>query len=153
MQYVEAPAEVPMTGVRVFLAGGIGNCPDWQAEAVRMLKHTDLVLLNPRREEFNVPWTYEASQEQITWEYKALDEADIILFWFAGCGSVQPIALFELGVHTARRATPLVIGVDRDYPRANDVDIQLGLSRPDLHIYRSLAFVCAEVERLAREMS
>ena len=58
MRYIEA---ITNYGGRVhsltvsFIAGGITNCPDWQADIVEMLKDTDLTLLNPRRADFRYP--------------------------------------------------------------------------------------------------
>ena len=37
--------------VDLFLAGGITNCPDWQADAIKMLDDgSDIVVANPRRD-------------------------------------------------------------------------------------------------------
>jgi Nucleoside 2-deoxyribosyltransferase like len=151
MIYIEAPQDWRQTqgwqqGLPlVFLAGGIGNCPDWQTEAAANLADTDAILLNPRRKQFRTPWNRADSQEQITWEYEALQDADIILFWFTGGPSAQPIALFELGTHATRATKPIVVGRDPDYLRADDIDIQLGLYAPELKICTSLDEVCDEV--------
>lgn len=150
MQYVEAPQKYHGDAVCVFLAGGIGNCPDWQADATRMLGNTDLAVLNPRRKHFEVSWTREASEEQIGWEHAALRRADILLFWFPGGASVQPIALFELGYWLARFDRPMVIGCSPDYPRIDDVEIQTELAHPDQAIFRSLAACVDMVEWIAR---
>lgn len=105
--YVEAPAPIPARGRCVFLAGGITGCPDWQAEAAAALGDLNVVLLNPRREA--TPWRGDAA-EQIGWEYHGPRRADLVLFWFPASRSVQPISLYELGVHAAGRK-PIVVGV------------------------------------------
>ncbi|GAA2597161.1 hypothetical protein GCM10010435_90540 [Winogradskya consettensis] len=137
MRHVHAPEPFTGPGPSLFLAGGITGCPDWQARAAAMLAgHNGLTVLNPRRP------VYEDDErvavEQITWEHEQLHRADVVLFWFAGGGSVQPITLYELGVH-ATRGAPLVVGADRDYPRRLDVRVQLGLARPELTLHDSLA--------------
>ena len=117
---------------KVFLAGGITGCPDWQAEITEYFTKrldkasTEVVLLNPRRPDFpiNDP---NASYDQIRWEHKALREADIILFWFP-CETMCPIVLYELGAWSMTDK-PLVIGCHPEYSRKRDVEIQTGLVR------------------------
>lgn len=154
MEYIEAPNVYVGNAITVFLAGGIGNCPDWQADATLMFRDTELAVLNPRRKEFNNPWNRKNSEEQITWEFDALKHADIVLFWFARGGSPQPIALFELGVHASDRGKRTIVGVDREYPRLDDIEIQLGLMRgPNFPIYTSLAATCDAVEQEAARIA
>jgi nucleoside 2-deoxyribosyltransferase-like protein len=141
--YVEAPQPIPVLGRCVFLAGGITGCPDWQAEAVAALSDLDVVVLNPRRT--TTPRQRDAA-EQIGWEYHGLRRADLVLFWFPGSGSVQPIALYELGAHAAGRK-PIVVGADPVYPRRADVVLQLSHVRPGLIVRDTLAATVAEARR------
>jgi hypothetical protein len=152
MEYIEAPHEYHGDLPKVFLAGGIGNCSDWQAKAAADLAGADVALFNPRRVHFNTPWNRADSEEQIIWEFKALQAADIIVFWFDGGESAQPIALYELGRHTATRDKLLVIGCDPGYTRRDDVEIQLGLARPGLPVYDRLDRVCLEVRNLVNNL-
>jgi hypothetical protein len=140
--YIEAPNEWRGTEPSVFLAGGITDCPDWQAEA-RLQLENDVVVLNPRRENFPID-DPSAAMEQVTWEFKHLARARKILFWFASGPSPQPIALYELGRHAALHH-PLVVGVDPNYVRRADVIIQLGLARPSLQIHKTLKETCEAV--------
>jgi hypothetical protein len=127
----------------LFLAGGISNCPDWQADAAAMLNDQDeLTVVNPRRAAFSE----DTAVEQITWEHTQLHRADVILFWFTS-GSLQPIALYELGVH-ATRGVPLAVGADPDYPRHLDIEVQLSLARPGLAVHRTLAETVATAKGL-----
>jgi hypothetical protein len=127
----------------LFLAGGISNCPDWQADAAAMLNDQDeLTVVNPRRAAFSE----DTAVEQITWEHTQLHRADVILFWFTS-GSLQPIALYELGVH-ATRGVPLAVGADPDYPRRLDIEVQLSLARPGLAVHRTLAETVATAKGL-----
>lgn len=123
--------------IKLFLAGGITNCPDWQKDIIEIMKDEyDLTIYNPRRANFpiNDP---KASEQQITWEYNHLRDADIIIFWFAK-GSLNPIVLYELGRWGNSSDKPIFIGCDPEYQRKQDVEIQTKLSRPDVQIVYSL---------------
>jgi hypothetical protein len=54
MRVLTAPGAKPIFGRSLFLAGGISNCGDWQREVIAQPADTDLTLLNPRREDFDV---------------------------------------------------------------------------------------------------
>lgn len=83
-----------LPSVDLFLAGGITNCPDWQAEAIRLLGNQDIVVANPRRNRLLASEGAEAAC-QIRWEYEFLKRARVVLFWFPK-ESLCPIALFEV---------------------------------------------------------
>ena len=128
---VEAPNEVYSLennrNRKVFLAGGITNCPDWQKELIEKLKDVDgVTLYNPRRADFPIG-DPNAAEQQITWEFEKLKEADIIVFWFSR-GSLNPIVLYELGMWGNSRAVTTVIGIDPEYERKQDVEIQTKLA-------------------------
>ena len=114
----------------IFLAGGITNCPGWHDEIIKMLEpYNDGVLLNPRRKNFPIH-DPNASKEQITWEFNALNRCSIFSMWFSAGESVQPICMYELGRHLAwaehshRPFTCTLIGVEPGYKREQDVRIQ-----------------------------
>lgn len=136
-RYVEAPHEFPGGRPSVFLAGGITHCPDWQAEAVRLLAPVPAVVLNPRRRDFDVADPTEA-ERQIRWEHTHLRRAAVVLFWFSEGPSPQPIALYELGAMAATGRV-IAVGTHPGYPRRADVRIQLALSRPELVVHDTLA--------------
>jgi len=141
---ITAPNEVysveNSNNIKLFLAGGITNCPDWQSELITKILsrtiHTNLTIYQPRRENFpiNDP---KAAEEQITWEYNHLRDADIISFWFSE-GSLNPIVLYELGMWCNSRIKPCVVGIDPNYERKQDVEIQTALARPQCKIVYSL---------------
>jgi len=121
----------------VFLAGGITSCPDWQQDLIELLKDTpDLIMYNPRRKNFPIK-DPNAAEEQITWEYNALQEVDNLIFWFSR-GSLNPIVLYELGIWGNSGGRPLFIGMDKEYERQQDVIIQTKLARPEVEIVYSL---------------
>ena len=172
--YVEAPHIIGSSarpGPLVFLAGGITGCPDWQTVARTELErhdgtgkpHWPCTLLNPRRANFPMD-DPTAAPEQIAWEFEALRDADIVLFWFCK-ETVQPIALFELGATMERhyyednedesdtppekrwRGDKLVIGVEPGYPREPDVRLQTALRRGVRQvIHRTLEATLEEVK-------
>ena len=137
MKYIEAfSVEYPSVyyGSKepsVFLAGGITNCRDWQSEVVEKLKNTDLVLINPRRKN----WDVGATDAQI-WEYDHLKLADMILFWFP-CETLCPITLFEYGKWLGRKK-PLFVGCDPECKRIQDVVVQTKLERPKLQVFTNI---------------
>ncbi len=137
MKYIEAPEPFETDLPSLFLAGGIGKCPDWQAEAAAMLEPYDVVVFNPRRKDFPV-WDRRAEEIQVGWEFEAIQAADVTMFWFPSAFSMQPIALFELGGRLWSGAK-LVVGRDPGYLRANNIDIQIGLLHPELKVHQSLA--------------
>lgn len=144
MRHIRAPEPFTGQGRTLFLAGGITNCPDWQSRAATLLADTPgLTVLDPRRRDFDPS----ATVAQIQWEHHHLHRADVILFWFAPGGSVQPITLYELGVHVTRDV-PLAVGADPAYPRRIDVETQLALARPGLTVHDTLDATVTEARRL-----
>jgi hypothetical protein len=136
MIYVEAPQMLPRTdSQKLFLAGGISGCIDWQKEAIEELRDLDILIINPRRKYFDTS-RKDIEMEQIRWEFSALQESDIVLFWFPP-QTLCPITLYELGKISCSNKK-LFIGVDPDYSRKSDVIIQTGLIRPDVIIVHSI---------------
>lgn len=132
---------------KLFLAGGITGCPNWQETVINHLHDCDVTLFNPRRKDFDVT-NPNLTIEQIGWEYKKLREATAILFWFPK-ETLCPIVLFELGAHLGRNV-PLFIGCDREYARIKDVEIQSRLVRPNSHIFVGLVWL---IDRVRKEYS
>lgn len=148
--YVEAPKNYVGTKPSIFLAGGITGCPNWQKKARRQIEGSGVVVLNPRRKNFPIDDST-AAYEQIKWEYRHLQIATSILFWFCA-EAIQPIALFELG-SWLRSGDRITIGAHPDYERRDDVVIQTSLARPDLRVYDTLwTTVNAAVQPLAERI-
>jgi hypothetical protein len=142
--YIEAPNYVfPADKKNIFLAGTIqGTITDWQTEITKALSNLDIVVFNPRRKNFPIHDS-SAAEKQITWEFRMLRQADIISFWFAK-ETLGPIVLFELGAHT-RTDKLIVIGMDPEYQRRQDVEIQTKLVRPDIKIVYNLNDLAEEI--------
>jgi hypothetical protein len=138
----------------IFLAGGISNCPDWQAQLIAQLDAPTITLINPRREKYED--SEEVARAQIKWEYDAfkLVENDpfsagannwgSVLFWFPE-ETLCPITLLELGKMTQQR-TPIFVGVHPNYARKLDVEVQLQLARPEVTVVYSLEDLARQIE-------
>lgn len=147
MRYIEAIEEFRGYGSekKVFLAGGITNCPDWQQEMKELLSGTDLTLFNPRRADFPIGEPG-VEYEQVTWEHEALRVADAILFWFPQ-ETICPIVLYELGAWSMMEK-PIFVGIHPEYQRRQNVEIQTGLVRPDVVVVSSLLELSSQVSSL-----
>ena len=126
----------------VFLAGGISDCPDWQKEAVKLLKEEcapfcNLVVYNPRQDVYRD--NEEVAKKQIEWEDWALCHADAVIFWFPN-QTLCPITLYELG-KMANTDKPIFVGCDKDYKRYFDVFNQLSLIRPEVKFRTNLRHI------------
>lgn len=121
---------------KVFLAGGITGCPDWQVVAIEMLADQDkLLVMNPRRDDFDVS-DPSMTKYQVDWEFRHINYANHMLFWFP-CDTLCPITLFELGkIVGANRH--LVIGAHPGYKRRIDLIEQLSHTHPELTIHDTL---------------
>ena len=132
---IEAPEYYYGETPALFLAGGITGCLNWRAEVIKHLEDLDIAILNPMRSNFDTK-NKGMAKEQIHWEFHHLRRADSILFWFpkeTDC----PISLFELGAWTAQTKR-LFVGVDPDYSRRLDIEIQLQLIKPQIMISYTL---------------
>ncbi len=127
----------------VFLGGGISNCPNWQSEMAKLLSDTKLVLLNPRREAFDL-MDPTASEIQIVWEHTYLKLSTGILFWFPE-ETLCPITLYELGFWLGKGGKPIFIGCHPNYKRKFDVEFQAKLVRPELKVVDTLVALAEQV--------
>lgn len=112
----------------VFLAGSIemGKAERWQDEIVRRMEGHDILILNPRRSEWNSSWEQKTGnisfREQVEWELDALEAVDIIVFYFDPT-TKSPITLLELGLHAGRTPEKLVVCCADGFWRKGNVDI------------------------------
>ncbi|WP_211664496.1 nucleoside 2-deoxyribosyltransferase domain-containing protein [Lysobacter enzymogenes] len=137
-QLVRSPAPVPADDrLKVFLAGSIdmGGTQDWQAQLARELADEGVVLLNPRREDWNPAWKPVAEEpefrRQVEWELTALQRADVIAMYLAP-GSQAPVSLLELGLHAG--SGKVLLACPDGFWRKGNVDIvaqRYGIPRYD----------------------
>ncbi|HEY1073833.1 nucleoside 2-deoxyribosyltransferase domain-containing protein [Brevundimonas sp.] len=125
---VVSPQPLPIddSRPRVFLGGSIdmGGAPDWQAAMTSALADMDVVVLNPRRPDWNPNWRPEADEpefrRQVEWELAALESADVIVMYFAP-GTQSPVSLLEMGLHA--RGGKLIVLAPEGFWRKGNVDI------------------------------
>lgn len=132
MRIVTCPDELKLSDlcskkVKVFLAGGISGCPDWQSEVIASVDaypwvDKTAILINPRRADFDTS-NLNMSKDQIDWERRHLEAADLVLFWFPK-ETLCPITLLELGKCMVT-GKPLVVGTHAEYARRFDVNYQV----------------------------
>lgn len=138
MNYIEAPYDYHGAEPFVFLAGGISDAENWQADFVQRVRNHSLTVLNPRRSSFPMN-NLEEGRRQIEWEWRYLQRAGLVAFWFPP-QTLCPIALFELGACCAA-STPLVVGSDAAYARRFDLQVQLRLRRSEVPLLDSIETV------------
>lgn len=103
----------------------MGSAEKWQDWAATELfkKEADLIILNPRRDEWDASWeqTPENAQfrEQVEWELQGQEEASVRGYYFSA-NSRAPITLLELGLFHTR---PCVVYCPREFYRSGNVYI------------------------------
>lgn len=124
---VTSPSPIPDDGrIKVFLAGSIdmGKSENWQAITENEFSSFDIIVLNPRRSDWNLEWKPVKSDSnfarQVEWELDALEKSDIILMYFAP-GSQSPITLLELGLYAP--SGKLMVACPEGFWRKGNVDI------------------------------
>ena len=109
----------------VFLAGSIemDKAIDWQAECEKALFISHNVF-NPRRESWDSSWKQEASNpkfsEQVNWELNALEQADVVIMFFAA-NTKSPISLLEFGLYA--QSKKMLVVCENGFWRKGNVDV------------------------------
>ena len=126
----EVNTPISRYGVRIFMAGSIemGIAENWQDRVqsklagVDKLVATEIVLYNPRRDDWNPSWAQSIDNpqfnEQVTWELEHLIQSDIILMYFDG-NTKSPITLLELGLHAHRGENVIIFCPDNFWRKGN----------------------------------
>lgn len=124
---IKATAPFDLTGKKsVFLAGSIemGAAPNWQEVVEDALSLHDITILNPRRDDWDSSWTQSIDDpqfyEQVEWELRGQEEADVIAFYFAP-STKAPITLLELGL--AARSGKAAVCCPEGYWRKGNVEM------------------------------
>lgn len=139
-----APFSAPPEAWVVFLAGSIemGLAEDWQTKLMavlssnpaRALQGRDVVVLNPRRDEWDASWRQSIDEpkfrEQVEWELAGLERADVIAMWFAS-DTKSPITLLELGLHA--RGGKLIVGCPDGFWRRGNIEVVCARYGAPLH--------------------
>jgi len=110
----------------VFLAGSIdmGHAEPWQAEVERALADLPIVVLNPRRNDWDSAWEQSIGQPQfrgqVEWELEAQERASVIAMYFAPA-TQAPITLLELGLFA--RSGKLLVCCPPGFWRRGNVEV------------------------------
>ena len=113
----------------IFLAGSIemGTAENWQEKVVRELSNEDVIILNPRRDDWDSSWEQKIDnpkfREQVEWELDAMIRASLIAMYFDP-NTKSPITLLELGLfHEKTPYRELIVYCPEGYWRKGNVDI------------------------------
>lgn len=146
---LKPPAPLELAGQpAVFLAGSIemGLAEPWQARLEAALADLDLVVLNPRRDDWDSSWQQSIHdarfREQVEWELDAQQHASLIAMYFAPA-TKAPITLLELGL--AARSGRVVVCCPEGYWRKGNVEIVCG--RYGIPLVADLDALAGEVRR------
>jgi hypothetical protein len=110
----------------VFTAGSIemGKAVHWQKHMAIRLSHLPITVNNPRRGHWDNSLSKDAAAEQlkkqIAWELYALEQADVICFFF-DVTTISPVTLLELGLWAA--SGKIVVCCAQKYHRSGNVQI------------------------------
>ena len=121
------PLDLPDEGRPVvFLAGSIemGTAANWQSDVTASIADLDVVVLNPRRDEWDASWKQSADNpmfhEQVSWELEGLERASLVAMYFDPA-TKAPVTLLELGLFA--RCGRLVVCCPEGYFRKGNVDV------------------------------
>jgi len=130
--YIQAPDDVRQGTLpqRIFLAGGISNCPVWQDEIINLIDTDKHDVINPRRKN-NFESYGDIAAEQIAWEHDAFTVINACVFWFPH-ETLCPVTLLEIGKQLSyigqyNVIRPLIVGWHPEYKRAFDLEQQISL--------------------------
>jgi hypothetical protein len=124
-EIIKPPSPIP-DGFSVFLAGSIelGSAGNWQTFVEQELSGIDIVILNPRRDNWDSSWLQDKKnpklREQVEWELSALETATIIAMYFEP-GTKSPVSLLELGLFA--HSGKMVVCCPEGFWRKANVDI------------------------------
>jgi hypothetical protein len=125
---IKPPAPLPPRGPTpsVFLAGSIemGSAEQWQGRLERSLSDLDVLIYNPRRDEWDDSWEQSINnppfREQVEWELAGLERATVVAMYFAP-DTKAPVTLLEFGL--CARDDRLVVCCPTGYWRSGNVQV------------------------------
>lgn len=128
MEQIKAPNKFNYLEERIsiFLAGSIemGAASDWQAKVADRLSKYDVVLLNPRRDDWDTSWEQTTENEhfveQVEWEMDCLNGCSYI-FMNLEPNTISPISLLELGAYS--NDGKMMVCCPKEFFRSGNVEI------------------------------
>jgi hypothetical protein len=137
------------TKFSIFLAGAIdmGEAVDWQTELTKKLDDLDILILNPRRDDWDSSWEQKADNPefrgQVLWEVHAMEMADLIVYVFTK-DSKAPITFFELGKFISEK--DVIVCAEEGFYRQGNLDIYC--DHWEVPIYHNLDEMAADLHDL-----
>ena len=129
MIHVKAPHRYDVDLFSIFLGGSIemNKAENWQQRLANDLANEEVLLLNPRRDDWDSSWVQDPTpgtqfHTQVTWELKAQDVADLIVYYFDPA-TISPITLLELGAYGYAEPEAVVVCCPKEYFRYGNVAI------------------------------
>jgi len=127
MKEIKAPYKfTPLKKFSIFLSGSIeqGKAVNWQDKICSYLEDKDIIILNPRRDDWDSSWVQSITnpqfKQQVEWELEALEKADLVVVYFDK-DTKSPITLLELGL--LARSGKLIVCCPKGFWRKGNVDI------------------------------
>jgi hypothetical protein len=146
---VKAPGKYENSKYSIFLAGAIdqGTAIAWQKKVSQALADLDVLILNPRRDDWDDTWEQTADnpefRQQVEWELTAQEDASMVIFVFTK-DSKAPITFLELGLFGPRK-TALVCAEEGFYRQGN---LDIVCERYDIPIYHDLDEMIADLHEV-----
>jgi len=129
MKLITSPSPIILGNNKaIFLCGSIeeNKAIDWQRVFAHGMKNEDVILLNPRRKNWDPTWEpvieNKEFKQQVLWELNGLDQADLIVVFFDK-DTESPITLMEIGLHAKNKSNKMVVCCPDGYFRKGNVDI------------------------------
>lgn len=137
--------------LKIFLAGSIemGVAEDWQKKLVNQLKDLDIVLMNPRRDDWDSSWIQSIDNpkfyEQVDWELRHIENSDIAVFYFDPA-TKSPITLMELGYRLGmyHRLSDMIVCCPTGFWRKGNVDIIC--HRAGIPVFETIDDIITQIE-------
>jgi len=155
---VKAPKAYPKGVYTIFLGGVIDNgaAEPWAEQVVEALKEYNVLLLNPRRDDWDSSWSQTLDNkefvEQVEWELEGQENADLNIYVFGtddeqAKKSKAPITLMELGL--SAKSTKTIVCCPETYFRSGNVYVTC--RRYGIPVYKTLDELLDDLRLILKE--
>ena len=110
----------------------MGKAVDWQTQITNSLSDLNVLVLNPRRDDWDSSWEQKIENpqfnEQVNWELDALELSQVVAMYFDP-KTMSPISLLELGLFARARSmesnhkSKLIVCCPEGFWRKGNVDV------------------------------
>ena len=136
----------------VFTAGSIemGDAVNWQPLMADLLRNLPITVCNPRKGHWDQSITQQAKdkyfKQQVKWELDALEQADVICFFF-DTATKSPVSLLELGLWAGSDKVIVCCG-DKYWKSGN---VHLTCERYDIPYVKNFEDLVREVKKMLKQ--